>query len=89
MAEETAKTEKTEKAARNNAGPMTTMICKEGAQTEKGERTFVVLKKFDAPPADKDLKATLKELGEGDYTVLTYRSRKASYKTVTAEKFDL
>ena len=68
---------------RKQAGPMTTMICQQAGDT------IQVLKTFESPPSEKQLKEAIKELGEGEYTILTCRTRKAKYAKVTAEKFDL
>jgi arsenate reductase-like glutaredoxin family protein len=68
---------------RKNAGPMTTMIC-----NKEGD-TIQVLKTFESPPSEKQLKEAIKELGEGVYTILTCRTRTAKYTKVQTEKFDL
>lgn len=72
-----------EKAPRKAAGPMDTAIVKvDGA-------TITVLKKFETTPSDKDIKAALMELGEGDYTVMTSRSRPVAFKKAVVEKFSI
>lgn len=68
---------------RKGIGPMTTMIC-----NREGD-TIQVLKTFESPPAEKQIKAALQELGEGEYTILTCRTRTVKYAKVQTEKFDL
>jgi hypothetical protein len=75
--------EETNAKTRKTAGPMDTAIVKiEGT-------TITVLKKFETPPTDKEVKAALAEIGEGTFTLMTSRSRAVGYKKVVAEKFDL
>lgn len=56
--------------------------CGEGAV-----KKFTVLATLPGSATDKEVKAAVKKLGEGDYTGLLGRERPLSYRTTTKEVF--